>query len=100
MSKALNKMRGRRGITTFHDARLALADPNWSLAFCRLNIPAAKTVPLGDDFIVVLVDPQQASKAHQIANLLRVFARGAIVWTIGAAAPLSDYERWTARRET
>jgi hypothetical protein len=51
----------------------------------RLNIPVAKALALGDDFIVLL-DYDEASKAHQYGNLSRISADGALVWTIGLAA--------------
>jgi hypothetical protein len=51
----------------------------------RLNIPVAKTLALGDDFIVLL-DYYAASKAHQYGNLFRISADGTVVWTIGVAA--------------
>jgi hypothetical protein len=57
----------------------------------RLNIPVAKTLALGDDFIVLL-DYHEASKAHQYGNLFRISADGTVVWTMGVAAndPVND----------
>ena len=47
----------------------------------RLNVPVAKTLALGDDFIVLL-DYYEASKAHQYGNLFRISADGTVVWTV------------------
>jgi hypothetical protein len=47
----------------------------------RLNIPVAKTLALGDDFIVLL-DHYEASKAHQYGNLFRISSDGTVVWTV------------------
>jgi len=51
----------------------------------RLNIPVAKALALGDDFILLL-DYYEASKAHQYRNLSHISADGALVWTISLAA--------------
>jgi hypothetical protein len=57
----------------------------------RLNIPVAKTLALGDDFIVLL-DYYEASKAHQYGNLFRISSDGTVVWTIGVAANDPGYD--------
>jgi hypothetical protein len=50
----------------------------------RLNIPVAKTLAMGDDFIILL-DYYEASKTHLNGNLFRVSADGLLVWTVNVA---------------
>jgi hypothetical protein len=53
----------------------------------RLNIPVAKTLALGGDFIVLL-DWRKAYEVWILRNLFQLRADGTVVWTISQPEPM------------